>query len=205
MMKTSKIIATVIASTALCACVSILPDPAPANIVYRLTTDSVRVNSLDSAPVIRIDTPSAARLISGREIIVSPDAQRLAVAGGAEWSDSLPSMVQQTFLDILGERADIVGVIPIAGARANYRVHLNIDNFEARFDQGPDNAPTIIVAYSATFAASSTRNLVATKQVTQKIRADTASVSAIVNSMDSANRAALGEIADWISSLNLGA
>ena len=205
MIKSSRFIVALIASSALCACVSILPDPEPANVVYRLTTDSVRVKSLESAPVIRIDTPSAARLISGREIVVSPDAQRLAVAGGAEWADSLPRMVQQTFLDVLGERADIVGVIPIAGARANYRIHVNIDNFEARFDQGPENAPTIIVAYSATFAASSTRNLVSTKQVTQKVRASSASVSAIVNSMDSANREALGEIADWISSLNLGA
>ena len=204
MMNSSKFLMAVILTTALSACVSVLPDPAPANVVYRLTTDSVRVNSLENAPVIRIDTPSAARLISGREIIVSPDAQRLAVAGGAEWADALPRMVQQTFLDVLSERADIIGVIPIAGARANYRVHLNIDNFEARFDRGPDNAPTIIVAYSATFAASSTRNLVSTKQVTQKIRADAASVSAIVNSMDSANRAALGDIADWITSLNLG-
>jgi len=141
--------------------------------------------------------------MSGRAIVVSPDAQRLAVAGGAEWADSLPSLIQQTFLDILGERSNVTGVIPISGARANYRIHLNVDNFEARFDQGPDSAPLIIVGYSATLADSSTRNLVATKQVTQKIRAGTASVSAIVDTMDEANSQALKDIADWLSEINL--
>lgn len=204
MIKSVKYIALLAAITPLSGCVSVLPDPEPAAVVYRLTTDTVRVKPIEDAPVIRIDTPSAARLISGRQIIVSPDAQRLAVAGGAEWADSLPRMIQQTFLDVLGERDDLVGVIPIAGARANYRIHLNIDNFEARFDNGPESAPMIIVAYSATFAASSTRNLVSSKQVTQRVRADAASVSGIVDSMDAANRAALGEIADWLASLNLG-
>ena len=204
MIKLINLFAFLTATTVLSGCVSVLPDPQPASVVYRLTTETVRVKSNELAPVIRIDTPSAARLIGGREIIVSPDAQRLAVAGGAEWADSLPRMVQQTFLDVLGERDDLVGVIPIAGARANYRIHLNIDNFEARFDEGPENPPMIIVAYSATFASSSTRDLVSTKQVTQKLRANTASVSAIVDSMDSANRAALGDIADWLSGLNLG-
>ena len=116
-------------------CVSVLPDPEPANTVYRLTTDVPRVAPNMGAPTVRIDTPSAARMISGRQIVVSPDAKRMAIAGGAEWSDALPDMVQQTFLDILGARADIEGLIPISGARSKYRVHLNIDNFEARFEK----------------------------------------------------------------------
>ncbi len=184
-------------------CLSVLPDPEPAGTVYRLTTDVSPVTPNSGAPVVRIDTPSASRLIGGRQIIVSPDAKRVAVAGNAEWADVLPKLIQQSFLDILGAKPEVIGVMPISGARTNYRVHINIDNFEARFDNGKENAPLIIIGYSATFSESSTRNLIGTKQVTKSVRADQASVSSIVASMDSANKTALSEIADWVSGLNL--
>lgn len=204
MTKLTKIVIGTLLSAGLVGCVSILPDPDPAGSVYRLTTDTTRVDPVNSAPVIRIDTPSASRLLSGRNIIVSPDAKRVAIAGGAQWADSLPSLIQQSLLDILSTKPEVIGVIPISGARSNYRIHINVDNFEARFDNGPESAPLIIVGYSATFADSGTRNLMSTKQVTHTVRADFASVSAIVAGMDQANRNALGEIADWLAGMNLG-
>lgn len=203
MTKTLKRIGFFVSALTLSACVSVLPDPDPAGTVYRLTTDAVRVTPNTSAPVIRIDTPSASRLLAGRQIIVSPDAKRVAVAGNAEWADALPKLIQQSFLDILGAKPEVIGVIPISGARSDFRVHINVDNFEARFDNGPSSAPLIIIGYSATFADSGTRNLIGTKQVTETIRAGEASVSSIVAGMDQANRSALGSIANWIGGLNL--
>lgn len=203
MTRANKIIGFLAGAAMLSACVSVLPDPDPAGTVYRLTTDSERVAAYPNAPVIRIDTPSASRLLAGRQIIVSPDAKRVAVAGNAEWSDSLPKLIQQSFLDILGAKPEVIGVIPISGARSNYRVHINVDNFEARFDNGPKSPPLIIIGYSATFADSGSRDLVATKQVTETVRAGEASVSSIVAGMDQANRTALEGIADWLGGLNL--
>ncbi len=203
MMKTLKSVLAMSALIGVSACVSVLPDPDPSSVIYRLTSDTTRIEPAANAPVIRIDTNAGSRAINGRNIVVSPDARRLAVIGGAEWADSLPRMIQQNFLDVLGARSDLVGVVPIAGTRANYRVHLNIDNFEARFDQGEENPPLIIVAYTATCADSATRNLVGTKQVTQTMRASSTRVSDIVDMMDSSNRNALNDVANWLATLDL--
>lgn len=187
--------------TVLSACVSVLPDPGPANAIYRLNVTPQKVDPSVSAPIIRIDQPTAARLIGTRKIIVSPDAQRLAVAGGAEWADSLPNMVQRAMVDKLAVRADLNGVMPAAGARADYRVHINIENFEARFDNGKESAPLVMVSYSVTFADTATRKLLGTRQFSESLRADSQHVSSIVSSMNRANDMALTNITSWISGL----
>jgi len=202
MMKSLKLI-SLLSVTALAGCLSVLPEPDPANSIYRLTSQAEKVDVNSTAPIIRVDTPSASRLISTRKIIVSPDAQRMAVAGGAEWADSLPNMVQTTLVKIMSSRSDMLGVMPVAGAKSKYRVHLNIDNFEARFDNGSDSAPLVIVTYTATFADTSSRNLLGTKQVKETRRASSNNVSAIVRAMDGANQSALEKLVGWIAGLGI--
>jgi len=187
----------------LSSCVSILPEPEPAKSVYRLTNSVQQVEPNADALQLRVDTPSAARMLGSRQIIVSPDASRMAVASGTEWADALPNLSQQAFIETLNGRPDIIGVIPIAGARTNYRLHMNIDHFEARFDRGEDSAPMIIVTYSATLAHSGTRKLIGSKKFEKTRRADSVAISSIVPAMNQANNEILSDIADWISSLDL--
>lgn len=183
------------------SCVSVLPDPEPANAIYRLHMTPEKIEPNAAAPIVRIDKPIAARLLGSRKIIVSPDAQRLAVASGAEWSDILPNLIQNSLIDRLATRADLNGVLPSAGARSDFRVHLNVDNFEARFDNGTDNAPLVIVSYSVTFADTETRRLLGTRQFNQSVRAESERVSSIVKGMTRANELAMDEMIVWMAEL----
>ncbi len=192
-------------TASLSACVSVLPDPEPANSIYRLTMTPEKVEPSRTAPIIRIDQPTAARLVGTRKIIVSPDAQRLAVAGGAEWADTLPNMLQKAVVDKLATRPDLNGVMPAAGARANYRVHMNIDAFEARFDNGPEAAPLVMISYSVTFADTATRRLMGTRQFNESIRADSNRISSIVAAMNRANELALSDMTEWFLQLTRSA
>lgn len=203
MMKFVKLSASLFVIAGLSGCFNLLPDPEPANSIYRLTSSLEKSTPNIEAPIVRVDTPTAARLVATRKIIVSPDAQRLAVAGGAEWADSLPKMVQQNFVDILASEPNVIGVIPRVATKADYRIHIHIDNFEARFDNGPENAPLIIVSYTAAFAKAASRDLLGTQQVSHTQRADSATVSAIVSAMDIANKGALAEIANWLSTRDM--
>lgn len=178
---------------------SILPEPAPADTIYRLpsTPESVQ-NNLD-AVVIRIDRPSAPIVFQNRDVVVSPDGQRLASASQAKWSEITPILVQNSFIEILAARPDIIGVLPSSGARTDTRVQLSIKNFEAQFDQGPDSAPKAVVRYSATFADASDRSLIGTFEAVKTQRAKAATVSSIVEAISTANRDALSDIADWLA------
>ena len=184
----------------LSACVSnILPEPAPADVVYRLSTETTAVAANPNAAVMRVDRPAVSKALRGQDIVISPDGRRLAVAEQARWAEALPDLIQDSMLDVLSARANLVGVLPTSGARTEYRVHLTVRNFEAHFDNGQGNAPLATVHYAVTFSNSSTRELLGTYDVRKTQRASSFSVPAIVEAQDTANLAALTEVADWMS------
>lgn len=200
MIKSLRLYSPVIASlTLVMSACSILPDPAPADTIYRLSAspESVVVNT--DAAVIRIDRPSAPIVFQNRDVVVSPDGQRLASASQAKWSEITPILVQNSFVELLSSRPDIIGVLPSSGARTDTRVQLTIKNFEAQFDKGQTSAPKAVVRYTATFANASDRSLIGTYETTKTQRADAATVSAIVTAISSANQEALSDISNWLA------
>ena len=182
----------------LSGCVSLIPDAAPADVVYRLSESNQGVPQSVTAKVVRIDRPRAASVFQGQDVVVSPDGRRLASAAKAKWAESIPDMIQNSFVDVLAERSGLVGVIPSSGARTDTRVHLTIKSFEARFDQGEAAAPMAVVHYAVTLSNASNRNLLSTYDVKKTVRSSDIRVSKIVEAMDSANQQALNEIADWL-------
>lgn len=185
-------------SVILSGCVSLLPEPAPSDVVYRLSASNEGVPQSPTAKVVRIDRPRAASVFQGQDVVISPDGRRLASAAQAKWAESIPDMVQNSFVDVLAERAGLVGVIPSSGARTDTRVHLTIKSFEARFDQGEDAVPMGVVHYAVTLSNASNRNLLSTYDVRKTVRSSDIRVSTIVEAMDQANQQALNEIADWL-------
>lgn len=181
---------------------SIIPDPAPANIVYRLSLSGESVPADAHATVIRIDRPSATSVFNTRAIVVSPDGRRLATAAQAQWPEGTPTMLQGALVDAFSREASIVGVLPESGTRTDTRVHFSVKNFEAQFDRGPDSAPLAIVRYTATLANATDRRLIDTFVTRQEVRAKAASVSDIVMALESANDAAMSDIVAWVVEAN---
>ncbi len=187
-----------VAVISLTACVSLLPEPKLADVVYRLETNVQSSVAQTGAPVIRIDRPTVGAELRGADIVLSGLEAQLTIADGAVWSDTIPSLIQRSLFDVLSSREGLVGVLPNSGARPTYRVSLNIRAFEAEFDKGPDFAPRVIAHYSAVLSDGTSRKLIATYDVQKESRANAASVSEIVKAQSSANQDALLEIADWL-------
>ena len=186
------------AAAVLPGCVSLLPDPAPADSVYRLFVARERVPQKATALVIRVDRPSASNVFETQDILVSPDGRRLAVAGNARWAEVIPVLVQESLVDVMGQRPNLVGVIPSSGARTDTRIHLTIKSFEARFDNGQDNPPLAVVHYSVALANAADRNFLGSFDIEKTVRASEARVTSIVDAMDEANKQAMNAIADWV-------
>lgn len=184
-------------AAALSAC-SILPEPQPADIVYRLSLSGESVSPRADATVIRVDRPSAISVFNTRKIVVSPDGRRLATAAQAQWPEGTPSMLQETLIDALSRTPDLIGVLPQSGTRTDTRIHITIKNFEAQFDQGPQAAPLAVVRFTATLANASDRRLIDTFSTRHEVRADAARISEIVEAIEAANDAAMQDIVDWV-------
>ncbi|GLQ23566.1 hypothetical protein GCM10007853_14400 [Algimonas ampicilliniresistens] len=185
------------AATLVTGC-SIIPDPAPAEIVYRLSLSGDSVQPDPGARVIRVDRPSATSIFNTRSIVVSPDGRRLSTAAQAKWPEGTPTMLQESLVDALSREASIIGVLPQSGTRTDTRVHITIKNFEAQFDRGEASAPLAIVRYTASLANATDRRLISTYTTRHEVRADAARVSSIVEAIEKANDLAMKDIVAWI-------
>ena len=185
----------------LSSCASlIIPEPAPANMVYRFSAsvqNDVVVPNAD-AIVLRVDRPTVPRPLAGSSVAVSPSGNRILTASGAEWAEKVPDLIQGSLMDVFSSRPEIIGVLPVSGARTELRIHLNVRNFEALYDQGEGNAPLAVVRYTATLANASDRNLIGSFDIRKTQRASDNRVSEIVRAQDIANAAAINAIADWV-------
>lgn len=196
-----RILALTLAAASISGC-SIIPEPAPANIVYRLSVAGDSVPADMNATVIRVDRPAATSVFNSRSVVVSPDGRRLSTASQAQWPEGIPTMLQGVLVDAFSREPSIVAVLPESGTRTDTRVHFSIKNFEAQFDQGEGAAPLAIVRYTATLANATDRRLIDTFTVRKEVRAGAASVSEIVLAMEQANDAAMTDIVAWVVAAN---
>lgn len=187
------------AAVALSGCVSLLPEPAPADLIYRLSPITERVSNQSGAYVVRIDNPIVAQTLQSQDIIVITDTTQIASASGAQWAETIPSLLQQSVIDHMGTRADMIGVLPTSGARPKYRVSLNIRAFEAQFDRGLEAAPLAVIDYTATVSNAATRAFVGVHDVRQTARARSERVSDIVKAKDQANAQAADDLMNWLA------
>jgi len=185
-------------SASLSACVSILPDPAPAPSVYRLASNSNAVVAAANAEIIRIDRPSSTQIFNSSDIIVTDDGQKLSSVAQAQWSEVTPIIIQNAMIDALEGSSQFVGLVPTSGARTETRLHLVIKSFEANFDQGLESAPLAIVDYRMTYARADDRKLLGTHSVRKTVRAQSINVSSIVVAIEDANNAAMLDIVSWL-------
>ena len=185
------------AALGLAAC-SILPEPAPAAIIYRLAPVGEAVEARADATVVRIDRPGGSTVFNTNDILVTPDGRRMRAAAQARWSQAIPLQLQEALVDALGRSPNVVGVLPSSGTRTDTRVFVTIKNFEAKFDRGEDQAPLAVVRYTATLANASDRTLIDTFAVSKEVRADAINISEIVEAMEQANDAAMMDIVGWL-------
>ena len=192
-----QLIALALTAATVSAC-SILPDPKPAPVIYRLSVDGTSVDARPDATVIRIDRPGGSTIFNTVNVLVTPDGRRMSQASGSRWSGQIPLLVQETLVDVLSRSESLVGVLPSSGARTDTRVHITIKNFEAQFDNGESNPPLAKVRFTATLANASDRTLIDTFTTEHEQRADAINVSEIVEAMEQANSVAMMDIVRWL-------
>jgi len=199
----SKMMLGALVALSLSACVSILPDPAPANTVYRLLTPGQSVENAPDAVIVRIDRPGGQNIFETRDILVSPDGRRLSMAAQAKWAEILPLMLQESLLDHMTQTPNLIGVVPSSNSRSDTRLYLTIKNFEAQFDNGEANAPLAVVKYTVTLVNASDRKLIDSYTTETTRRASEARISSIVKAMESANSSAMKDIIAWLETMDL--
>lgn len=180
------------------ACVSLLPEPAAAPSIYRLSELPVSVAPNIGAPAVRISVPSAPKALQGTDLVVSPDGQRLAYASGARWAEPIPRLLQDAALQALGQRQMITAIAPPTVARGDYALELKIRAFEASFEGNEDAAPLARFRVAATLTELDSRRVIGKREFYAEKRADAVRLRSIVKAQDEITQSVMTEMSDWI-------
>jgi len=199
------VMALALAAVALSGCISLFPESEPAQL-YRLQTTvaapaSPAQSSVPVFGVLRLATGFPRAAAGDRILTVNPGGEAAYIAG-ARWVSPaailFDEMNAQAFQS--GSRARLI----VRGdvVKADYTLKLDVQGFEAVYDQGPKAAPLILVSVRGVVTRSDDRSLVGDRIFTAQVRASENRVSAIVPAYDTATSQVLGELVAWVNGID---
>ena len=196
LLKTGALLA---AALALSGCVSVLPKSKPARL-YRFSAVEAAAPA-GAAPTDRaalglgpvtFDPPAA------NDRILTVNGQGTAYIEGARWVSPAPLLFQQALIRTFDTTTGAPRLAERGGAlRAPAMLTLNVEAFEARYDQGEAAAPLVVVRVHAVIANNQTHAILGDKLFTASVRAADNRQGPIVAAFQGAAQQVLGDIASW--------
>lgn len=190
-------IALLAAALTLAGCGGILPKPAPAPALYRLTAASDFPAGRVALPTqLQIEVPSAEAGLDTTRIALSRSATTLDYFADAAWTDQLPLVLQA---QLLASFQNAHRLVALAGsgsaARGDVILAIDLRHFEAQYDgSGP---PQWRIELNADLVSALDRKVIATRLFAASTAVPQNNMTAIVDSADQAWRGVATQIVDW--------
>jgi len=184
----------------LAGCISLLPKSKPAQL-YRFGEN--HVTAPDPAP----PTTSAVGVFwgggafqreSAGDRILTITGQKAAYVAGVRWVAPADVLFQQSVERAFEAKGGPVRLIQ-RGARGStqYVLRMDVRNFEARYDGGPNAAPTVLIRVHAALVRDRDSQLVSAEVFEATARAQDNRVGAIVQAYDEALAQVLDKAVAW--------
>ncbi|HEY2446599.1 MAG TPA: ABC-type transport auxiliary lipoprotein family protein [Rhizomicrobium sp.] len=144
---------------------------------------------------LAIARPSAAQSLDTERIALERGAM-MDYYADAQWSDSVPRLVQALLVEGFEKSGRILAVAPESGgARADYTLESEIREFDAQY-ASENGVPTIAIEIQARLMESR-GSVVASLDARQTQAASANSVASVVAAFDAAMGAVLNQIVSW--------
>lgn len=171
------------------ACVSVLPQPAAPEALYRFGP-MTQMHRLDASILVR--EPEASRLFSGRALAAEDGTGALRLLRGVEWTDSATRMMQVALLDMLGGAGRNAAVAAETGAPADYELVWRISDFTV-------SGTTARCQLEATLLKGRSRAVLSQTSVATTALALDGSNAARARALTDAGRACVSEIGAFVA------
>lgn len=191
----------VLAAASLGGCISVLPKSKPAQL-YRFGAPE-----LAAAAPATVAAPASGPAIGRGAVLFEAGAATdriLTVTGhdaayieGARWI----APAQVLFDEALTRAFQAPGAAPLAdraaSGRAAISLNLDVQAFEARYDNGPESAPEVLIQVRAVLVRNNDRAVLAEQLITSTQRASDNRVGPIVAAFDAGVKDVLGKLVAW--------
>jgi cholesterol transport system auxiliary component len=182
----------------LSACISLIKEPSPITVYSLRSSDNSQNNAWPVVPwSLTITRPISNTFLDSNRIAVRPEANILKVYQGANWSDSLPDLVQEKLLETFENSGKIKAVSrQNSGVPAEVALMLDIRQFESVYVDGQKTPNAIIQIHVKLLEYPSSRVI-----ASNTFNADVVSVSKdipdVVHAFETALNTINQEIAGW--------
>jgi cholesterol transport system auxiliary component len=180
----------------LAGCITLFPKEKPVQL-YRFdaaispTQGSGRSFTVRGSPA-DFDNPA------GGDRILTVDGDQVGYVDSGRWSSPANQMFDEAVahgFDVAGDGAHLVGPT----GKAQYRLHLAVSHFEARYTSGPTAPPTIVITMRAVLERQSDLTLVSAQSFEADIPATDNRVGPIVTAFDAATSKVVGDLVTWVA------
>lgn len=196
----------VAAAGLLAGCISLFPKSTPAQLYrFGVTAPPVQEQAGGGAPFGVFQTVTSFDRAAASDRILTVTGNEAAYIKGARWVTSAVTMfdlaVQHAF-DADQGPARLVGRGETV--KSDYVLKLDVRTFEARYDNGREAAPTVVVELHAALDNTATRVAVGDRSFKAVVTAGDNRVTAIAAAYDAAVAKVIGELVAWVDAKGAG-
>lgn len=191
-----------VAAFALAGCVSLFPKSDPAQLYRFGTSIEASAGAAGQTPLAlsRVEFTKAA---SGDRIMTVTGSE-VAYVAAARWASPAEIMFREALEQAFERNARVVNLV---GRRdmgsSTTMLDVDVNAFEARYENGREAAPTAVVALDARLIRFPERTVIAQRSIEVRRPASENRMGPIVGAMDAATNDALLQLVQW-SDANVG-
>lgn len=198
-MRLTALALTAAASLGLAGCVSLFPESEPAQL-YRFSGAAAAQpgpGAMSGQTPIAIAPLQFTAAASGDRIMTVTGSE-VAYIAAARWASPASTQFSEALEQAFERQARTVTLMGHRGGRsARLVLDVDVNAFEARYENGREAAPTVVVSLDARLLQIRERNVVAHRVIEVRQPAGENRVSAIVQAMEAATGQALGQLVEW--------
>jgi len=207
MRNTAAAAALALVAVSLGGCFSLFPKAEP-SLLYRLDANPPAAATAPS-PAKGIDVIRARiefNRAAATDRILTVTGGQAAYIAGSRWVSPAPVLFEEALERAFANSPTAPRLTQLGGASgARAVLRLTVDNFETRYDNGPETIPSAYVRVRAELLDNRTRALLGYRVFEGRANASDNRVSAIVQAYDAATTQALSALADWTGATVTGA
>lgn len=186
------------AALSLSACISLFPKSKPATL-YRFDGRSAEVAapaaSSAGAQIGILRATSLFNRAAAGDRILTVTGDQVAYIAEARWASPAVSLWDEAAAQAFDLNAGAARIVHRGeAARFDYAMRLDVRNFEAVYDRGPESAPEVLVRAQLSLTRPGDQTLVEDRTLEARVRAGDNRVSAIVAAFDQAVGQVLTEV-----------
>jgi cholesterol transport system auxiliary component len=197
MNRISRLLLAVGLALPLAGCISLIDEPAPID-VYALRSQPLDAAALPSVPwALTVIRPSSTAFLDSNRIAVRPEPNVLQVYKGANWSDSLPDLVQAGIVQAFENSGKIKSVSrQNSGVPAEVALLLDIRQFESIYANDA-KIPSAVIQIHAKVLEYPSNRVIAANTFTVDVPSASKDIPDVVLAFERGMNTVIGDIAAW--------